>query len=193
MKIGERLREAWNFLWHGESALSYLAFTIVSFITLSILYQVFLFFLGFFGVEDLFVVITSSMIHSNDINSSYYEWMRVHGYNQSQMSSWSFPEGLNLGDLVVVMKVRPQELEVGDVIVYEPSESGYRIIHRIIFINETGGKILFTTKGDANYGVMGFEKNLTPRQVVGRAEARVPFVGIPKMVLTRALMLLQRA
>ncbi len=191
MKLKKSLKKFWDFLWHGESVWSYLAFIIFSFITLSILYQLFLFFLGFFGVEDLFVVITGSMLHSGDIESPYYEWMELHGFNRSQLDSWIFSDGLNLGDLMVIMKVNPEELEVGDVIVYNPEGAEYKIIHRVIFINESDGNLSFTTKGDANFGVLSFERELSCNEVVGRAEHRVPFVGIPKMIVTRVWMIIK--
>lgn len=56
---------------------------------------------------------------------------------------------LQTGDLVFVIKVDPQEIHVGDVVVYQKPTGEY-VIHRVINVLKSGDNILIVTKGDNN-------------------------------------------
>lgn len=62
------------------------------------------------------------------------------------ITSGSMWPALKVGDLILVQGVDPQELKVGDIVVYS-NERGFTI-HRIIEIDQAKG--MLTTKGDAN-------------------------------------------
>lgn len=101
--------------------------------------------------------------------------------------SGSMEPNINKGDLLFVQGVKPEKLEVGDVIVYDahglwvgaPEDP---IVHRIIRITEEDGKLYFITKGDANN-----QKDKEPvpeNRVLGKVVGRIPYVGWIKIVLT---------
>ncbi len=53
------------------------------------------------------------------------------------------------GDLVILAGVRPEDIKVGDVIVYSASWAGGEdVIHRVVSIEERGGTYLFRVQGD---------------------------------------------
>jgi signal peptidase I len=56
----------------------------------------------------------------------------------------------NPGGMVVTRPVKPEDIKVGDTILFqEPVSSGF-ICHRVIDIKGTGRELFFQTKGDAN-------------------------------------------
>lgn len=82
------------------------------------------------------------------------------------------------GDLFVINKADPQDIDLGDVIVYQgPTE---RIIHRVVDIEVIDGEYFYRTKGDNPnnfldvYGI-GF---LIPYDVIlGKIVSRIPYLG----------------
>ncbi|MEM7822889.1 MAG: signal peptidase I [Candidatus Aenigmatarchaeota archaeon] len=82
------------------------------------------------------------------------------------------------GDLLVLKGVEPDELNVGDVIVFSPSSETLPIVHRIIYINPDG---TFQTKGDANIGQLPFEKAIRPESIHGKMIAIIPALGWVKI------------
>lgn len=166
------IKKLWKFLWEDDSMLSYFSFVIVAFIFLKFLfYPVFLY---LFGLEDIVSVLSGSMTHDND----YKTWYLQNGFSESEIASWPFKNGLGIGDAVLV--ISPDDIFVGDVIVFKKT-NGESIIHRVIKIDENG----VTTHGDANSGTLSFEQGISPTQIVGEAKYRIPFVGVPRMLLNR--------
>lgn len=116
------------------------------------------------------------------------------------VKSTSMMPTLNVGDIVVIVGVKPSQLQVGDIIIYnkrlplsprssihEVEDIGYIIIHRIVKISrdpQTGG-LLFRTKGDNNLsadpwyvpeeGIIG--KVLTLSINGKRCIFKIPYIG----------------
>jgi len=84
------------------------------------------------------------------------------------------PGHIEVGDLILVGRAKADELKEGDVIAF--MQGDVTVTHRIIAI-ETGddGKLLFTTKGDAN----NTEDQLKVHEdkLVGIYKSRIPGVG----------------
>lgn len=80
---------------------------------------------------------------------------------------------IEVGDLVLVSRVDPGELETGDVIAYMSGET--TVTHRITGIETNGEERLFTTKGDANNAAD--TEAVTEEQLVGVCRGRIPKVG----------------
>ncbi|MHA1505799.1 MAG: signal peptidase I [Candidatus Asgardarchaeia archaeon] len=58
---------------------------------------------------------------------------------------------INVGDILIVRGVPPEEVEIGDIIVFTPPWfSGESIVHRVIDKFEINGTLFFVTKGDNN-------------------------------------------
>lgn len=96
----------------------------------------------------------------------------------SHCDGWTHPfeRTLHDGDLVFLQGVNPEDIKVGDIIVYSKSD-GDLIIHRVITIipSDTDGKIYFETQGDGNNGP---DRPLVSQDdVVGRVVFRIPWLG----------------
>ena len=86
---------------------------------------------------------------------------------------------LNKGDAIVYESYDSQEIEVGQVIVFQNGKS--RIVHRVIDIEIISGETRYYTKGDANEDPdPGF---ITDADIVGTAEFKIPYVGYPTVWL----------
>lgn len=72
-------------------------------------------------------------------------WLKTE-YPMAAITSGSMWPVLKVGDLILVEAVKPEELKVGDIIVYA-NQRGFTI-HRITVIDAEKRKL--TTKGDAN-------------------------------------------
>jgi len=67
------------------------------------------------------------------------------------VSSGSMVPTLNVGDLIVVRGVEPKLVSIGDIIVFHsPRDHDMLIVHRVVGINDQGGRLYFETKGDNN-------------------------------------------
>lgn len=55
------------------------------------------------------------------------------------------------GDVVLLKGVKPEEVEIGDVVVYNRPYTRYPIIHRVRGIEEYNGERCFVIQGDNNF------------------------------------------
>jgi len=91
------------------------------------------------------------------------------------------------GDILVLQGTPPQELNIGDIIVFSPrvtqsgSAASSPIVHRITKKNPDG---TFQTQGDANPGQLYFEKHIEPSQIHGKSVLIVPYLGWVKIGIT---------
>ncbi len=183
-KIFVGVRRAWKFIWYGDSLLSYIAFFLFAIILLNITYPIVFFVLSnTIGVNDVVAVVSGSMVHGSSVQTTYYDYLNQIGISEEKIFSFPFTTGLNPGDLMVVWNAKAEEVNVGDVIVFD--SQGTLIIHRVIEKNFIDDAWLFTTKGDHNTGSLYTEVNMTPERIVGVAKQKVPLLGIPKLILTR--------
>lgn len=96
--------------------------------------------------------------------------------------SRSMEPTLRVGDLVVIEGVKPQEISLGDILVfYVPGhygEDSYRIVHRVVSIVQVDGALGFETKGDNNPSSDLYRWGYIPAShVVGVVRYRIPYVG----------------
>lgn len=93
---------------------------------------------------------------------------------------------IEVGDLIFVGKVKPQELKVGNIIAYMEENSKAVVTHRIVKIEkDKTGKLIFTTKGDANNTVDQIP--VTEDRIVGIYQLRIPHIGDFAMFLQEPL------
>ena len=88
------------------------------------------------------------------------------------------------GSMVVVQKVSPMDVSVGDIVQY--TMPGYMITHRVIRIDvksDGSGDRVFTTKGDNSPSE---DKPVGADQIVGVIRAQVPLIGYPSVWLKEA-------
>ena len=89
-----------------------------------------------------------------------------------------------IGDIIIVKEVPPEEIKVGDDIVYEGEKGSYKnktITHRVILIDEKDdGNYKIITKGVANTAQ---DPEINQSQVLGKVIGHVPiFCFILKIV-----------
>lgn len=183
MKVKEVIKKVWNFLWKEESLASYIAFTIVVFLLLRfVAFPIFLFVTGY---SDVAAVVSSSMEHNALTNYTFYRWLEFNGFNISEVRNWPYLDGLKVGDVVVVKKVPPEEIHVGDIILFY-TEKG-QIIHRVVYVRRSGNNYYYTTKGDANPIIMSVEKDIPYEEVKGKLVKKIPYIGWPKVIFSKII------
>lgn len=181
-KIHREAKRFWDFFWHGKSIWSYIFFVIISFLFLRyIAYPGFLLLMGW---RDIVAVLSNSMHHGTSINSTYYSWLESNGYYDYE--HWIFPNGLNIGDVVIVVAANPEAINVGDVVVFI-SNGGNPIIHRVVNVTIFQGEYFYHTKGDANPQSLSFEISVPYNAIVGKAVASAPLIGYPRVVMSYVL------
>ncbi len=103
------------------------------------------------------------------------------------VTSESMVPVLQPGDLLVLQGRAPEQIHVGDIIVFQDNEwsTDAPIVHRVVEIEVIDGTYHFRTKGDAN--ALPDPGTRTPDEIVGVVVARVPWVGNISMFLKTPL------
>jgi signal peptidase I len=133
-------------------------------------------------------VVSDSMTHDETTQIVHYKYLSDnYGYSAEELEMWPLENGFNKGDVLVVKGVSADEVQVGDVLVYnrKPLGGGFAsntnlrvpIVHRVIDIDN--GE--FTTKGDHNPTADPWEID----NIRGKAIIRIPYLGWPKYVLNK--------
>ena len=214
-KAKELAKKTWHFLWHSDSTASWIANIILAFIIIKfIFYPVLGLVLG--TPFPVVAVVSESMehgLHEGQICGQSYEsfpnnfdsWWSVCGYwyeelsepiNKEEFQEYKFKNGFNKGDIMVLWRATPKNLDLGDVLVFQ-GPRGEPIIHRIVKIttetnenNETS--YYYQTKGDHNSdtfaGFLGEDK-ISEDRIFGQAVIKIPFLGWIKVIFADFLSL----
>lgn len=194
------LKRAWNYVWHGESTWSLLLSILLVFVIVRfIVYPAAGFILG--TQFPVVAVVSGSMEHQG-LNTEQW-WSSsccrdqactttstqaalYDGYNiiMQDIASYRFPNGFNKGDIMILSNAH--DARVGDTLVFFSSRRAEPIIHRIIRIDNTGS---YRTKGDNNCAIADFEEYIPQENVVGKAIARIPWLGYIKIWFVKLLWL----
>ncbi|MBU0471820.1 MAG: signal peptidase I [Nanoarchaeota archaeon] len=186
MKDKWNWKKIWHFIWHDDSILSWIVNIVLAFVLIKfVIYPG----LGLLFSTDFPVVavVSNSMEH----NGKFYDWWDSqedfylkNNITDIDFRDFSFTNGFNKGDIMVLWGTKPDLIEVGDVIVYHAKKT-YPIIHRVINIRNTGGELFFETKGDNNpFQIRSLdldEKNVSSDSYIGRAVFRIPWIGYIKI------------
>ena len=129
-------------------------------------------------------IVSSSMEHPLDLDEWWTENQeKYHKYEitKEEFNSYSFRNGLYIGDMIVVMN---SEIKQGDVIVYHPKEGCFpkissrdTIIHRVISVDP------IITKGDNNRNPDLINGESCILSIEGKAILGAPLVGYPRLLL----------
>jgi fructose-1,6-bisphosphatase len=138
-------------------------------------------------------VISESMEHDGNFNqwwnsnavyngnpvtqAGYYANFAI---KKDDFQKFSFINGFDKGDIMILVGKEPSKIKVGDVIVFSVSERNEPIIHRIIKI-EKSDRYYFQTKGDHNEYSYPFESRVPEDAVIGKAVFKVPWFGYIKI------------
>ncbi|OIO40058.1 signal peptidase I [Candidatus Pacearchaeota archaeon CG1_02_30_18] len=138
----------------------------------------------------LVIVESCSMYHEGNIFSNFDNWWEVHDLKyfqekiiKTKFLNFPFKNGLNKGDILFVIGIKPEKVKIGDVIIFNAGEKN-PIIHRVMTIQNENGTYFFSTMGDNNNGQLFIEKKINQNQLVGRPLANiVPYFGWVKLIL----------
>lgn len=104
--------------------------------------------------------------------------------------SGSMEPGMYRGDILLLSKFRGAPLAAGDVVVFEVADRGIPIVHRILntHLQDNGSELTILTKGDNNSvddrGLYApRQKFITSKNVLGRAYAFLPYMGMITILL----------
>lgn len=174
----------WNFLWKSNSVWSWIASLIIIFLIVK--FVVFPFFGFMLGSPLPFVIIeSSSMVHEGNFD----QWFSLHGLwylnnniTKEEIEEWSWNNGLDKGDIIIVRGLKDYNYDIGDVIIFKIENQETPIIHRIVNIEITeADKKIFSTKGDHNDAQWDYEILIREEQILGESIGRVPKLGWIKL------------
>lgn len=194
----------WYFLWEDDSLLSWavnivLAFVLIKYLVYPGLGMV------FGTTHPIVAVISGSMEHDGSFETwwnspacngractqeEYYSRFNV---SKDGFTKFSFRNGFNKGDIMILIGSTPRTTQVGDIIVFynlrnEP------IIHRVVRKWSEEGDTYYQTKGDHNLasikdasGNALDETRIPSDKVIGKAVVRVPMLGWIKITAVCAI------
>ena len=97
----------------------------------------------------------------------------------------------NIGDVLIVKNIEPEEIKVNDDIVYKGEKGSYRnktITHRVLFINQKeDGNYKITTKGVANRAQ---DPEINQNQVLGKVIGKISIVSFILKIITNIYVLI---
>ncbi len=190
MSFRSLLKKTWHFIWYEDSLLSWFVNLILAFVLVK--------FIVYPGIGLLFgtsypivAVVSGSMEHQGQSFESWWQktssWYTERGITQEQFIDFSFSNGFNKGDIMVLRGIEPKAIKVGDVLVYESSRHVNPIIHRVVNITENNDIYSFETKGDNN---PTSDRDIVTEQQIkrtGKAILRLPFLGWIKIWFVQLL------
>lgn len=208
----------WHYIWYGDSLGSYILNFLLAFVVIK-----YIFFptLGFMLNNDypIVAIVSGSMEHKivdNKIcdkivvdernkNLNFDEWWSFCGnyylentqVTQEQFLEFPFKRGLNIGDVMILYGKKPENIEIGEILVFVPGDKQWfsqygPVIHRVVDKWEEDGKWKFTTKGDHNPIIIennNFEDVISEDQVIAVGVVRIPYLGYGKILLNNVLLL----
>lgn len=98
-------------------------------------------------------------------------------YGMLVIGSGSMTGTINYGDAVVFESYDDQQIQNGDIIIFE--RKGIRLVHRVVKIRNIDNEIRYYTKGDANEDMdSGY---VSKEDIVGITKFRVVYIGYPTL------------
>lgn len=177
------LKKTWNFIWHDDSIASWLVNLLLAFVLVKwIVYPGLGLLLG--TSYPIVAVVSGSMEHDNLDFEAWWErsggWYEQQSINKESFKEFSFHNGFEQGDIMILKGVEPKDIKIGDVLVYETSRHSNPIIHRVVAV-EHDDDLSFTTKGDHN--PVPDNDKVTPEHIqrTGKAVIRLPYLGWVKI------------
>lgn len=168
-----KLKKVWNFIWHEDSAASWIVNIILAIVIVR-----FLIYPGLglvLGTSyPLVAVVSSSMEHNTDFENWWEankDFYLKYSISETQFKEFPYKNGFNKGDIMILKS--PKNIKVGDILVYK-SNYPTPIIHRVIEHNQN----TYITKGDNNRD----KDPYTSKELIGKAVFRIPWLGYIKII-----------
>jgi signal peptidase I len=178
----------WNILWKDNSLKGWVFSVIFLFVFIKFIFFPMLSLVTGTSLP-LAIVESCSMYHEGVIFYDYDNWWQGHEskylnyeIEKNNFADFTFKNGFNKGDILFIIKAKPEKLKIGDVIIFNVGKQT-PVIHRIISIENHDGDYIFSTMGDNNNGQLSIEKNIREEQLMGKAIFKIaPYVGWGKLV-----------
>jgi len=196
--LKKALKKTWWFIWESNSIWSWLVNIIIAFVIIKfVVYPG----LGFALSTSypIVAVVSGSMEHDGSFdqwwesealcgNSNCNQALYYRNFNitKQDFQNFNFKNGFNKGDIMVLYGSKPENIELGDIIVFQSIKPD-PIIHRVIDIKNRNQTLYFQTKGDHNpssYPSLK-EEEIHQDRIMGKAVARIPFLGWIKIAAVK--------
>ncbi len=198
-KVKRTWKKVWYFVWEDDSWASWFVNIILAFVLIKwVVYPV----LGLLLATShpIVAVVSSSMEHDGSFDdwwssravcgegysctqSEYYSAL---GISRDEFRDFDFRNGFDRGDIMVLRGTDPDDIEIGDVIVFMANRPE-PVIHRVTQTVQDDSRYAFSTKGDHNVASFYFESYIPEENYIGRAVFRVPFLGYIKIGFVKLL------
>jgi len=185
-KVKKRIKKVWYFIWEDNSMWSWIVNIILAFVLIKfIVYPG----LGFLLATShpVVAVVSESMEHRTGFDEWWEknsDWYIENGIDKDGFETFSLKNGFNKGDIMFLVGREAEDIEIGDVIVFNSNRKD-PIIHRVVKKMEDNGEIYFQTKGDNNKDSIKStwidETNLKEDVIIGKAIIRIPLLGYIKI------------
>lgn len=187
-ELKKYLKKFWYIVWKDDSLKGWIVSIIFLFVIIKFIFFPTLSFITGTSLP-LAIVESCSMYHKGNLLSNFDNWWERHdskyaGYiiNELDFEDFIFKNGLNKGDILFVIKAKPEKLKVGDVIIFNGGQKN-PVIHRIIEIKKENGEYIFSTIGDNNNAQLSVEKEIKEEQLIGKAVFKLaPYIGWGKLI-----------
>ena len=195
-KIKNTLKKIGYFIWEDNSIWSWLVNIILAFVLIKfVVYPGLGFLLS--TSHPVVAVVSESMEHPMGFDAWWEKneiWYIENGIDKKDFEMFSLKNGFNKGDIMFLVGRDAENIEVGDVIVFN-SRRKDPIIHRIVKKMQDGNEIYFQTKGDNNRDSIknnGLdETHIMEDIIIGKAAFRVPVLGYIKIWFMELLKLIR--
>lgn len=125
--------------------------------------------------------------------NNFDEWWHIcsafylaNNITKDQFLDFKMSNGFNVGDAIVIYKKKPENIKVGDVILYIRYDNK-PIIHRVVKVRIQNGEYIYSTKGDYNPYSDIYEYSIKYSQIQGTSLIRLPYLGLPKYWFSKTL------
>ncbi|MBI2655059.1 signal peptidase I [Candidatus Woesearchaeota archaeon] len=180
------LKKVWHFIWEDNSAWSWIVNIALAFVLIKfVVYPGLGFILS--TTHPVVAVVSESMEHNSDFGSWWEKsgkWYESNSIMKGDFTKFPSKSGFNKGDIMVLKGKNPENMMVGDIIVFWSARKD-PIIHRVVKKWQENGIYYFQTKGDNNPNSISDialdETRISQEQIVGNAVFRIPFLGYIKI------------
>lgn len=193
MQIKKALKKAWHFIWYEDSLASWIVNVILAFLIVK-----FIFYpgIGFLlnTTHPIVAVVSGSMEHTGNFDKWWVQqgtYYAEYNITKDEFLFFSFKNGFDKGDIMVVIGKEPENINIGDVIVFKGNLRD-PIIHRVV----KGWKednYYFQTKGDNNFYSRPDEEMIGKEKIIGKAIFKIPLLGWIKILAVDFIDLVKKA
>ena len=192
------LKKMWRFIWEDDSVWSWIVNVILAFVLIKFIVYPGLGFV-FQTTHPVVAVVSGSMEHDASFQKWWPnagKWYIANNITKEEFIKFPLKNGFNKGDIMVLFGAKPENIKIGNVVVFWSTKRD-PIIHRLVAKEYDDGWIL-KTKGD-NYRTNPIpikrqfldETNISEDQLIGKAVLRVPFLGYIKIWFVELIGLIQ--